>query len=85
MRRNRETTSVYSTGVVLLREVLQEEVDEGLNPQDSASDLALLDADAERMEARRRAAADRNAGGGDNDGEQRRRRRSDSEDSLQLH
>lgn len=67
MRRNRETTSVYRTGAVLLREVLQEEVDEGLNPQDSASDLALLNADAEHMEDRRRAAAARNAGGGDNE------------------
>ena len=81
------TTSVYSTGMDLLREVLQEEVDEGMNPQDSSSDLALLGEDVERMEARRRAAAAaRNAGAEDNnDGEQRRRRRSDSEDSLQLY
>ena len=71
----------------LLREGLQEEVDEGMNPQDSSSDLALLGEDVERMEARRRAAAAaRNAGAEDNnDGEQRRRRRSDSEDSLQLY
>ena len=82
------TTSVYSTGMDLLREVLQEEVDEGMNPQDSASDLALLDEDVERMEERRRAAAaeDNNAGAEENnDGDRRRRRRSDSEDSLQLY
>lgn len=83
------TTSVFSVGIDLLREILQEEVDEGLNPQDSASDLALLDeeVEVERMEARRRAAmAARNTGAEDNnDGDRRRRRRSDSEDSLQLY
>lgn len=78
------TKSVFSVGIDLLREVLQEEVDEGLNPQDSTSDVALLDEDVERMEARRRAAmAARNTGAEDNnDGDRRRRRRSDSEDSL---
>ena len=42
-RRSQETTSIYTVGAQILRDLLQEEVDEGLNPQDSGEcDLAVL-------------------------------------------
>ena len=42
-RRSQETKSIYTVGAQILRDLLQEEVDEGLNPQDSGEcDLAVL-------------------------------------------
>ena len=58
-RRSQETKSIYTVGAQILRDLLQEEVDEGLNPQDSGEcDLAVLQdqpaSDGENGRRRRR-------------------------------
>ena len=54
-RRSQETTSIYTVGAQILRDLLQEEVDEGLNPQDSGEgDLAVLQDQPARDNGRRR-------------------------------